>query len=54
MALIQDSKFCMRTDGRVSENNATGGPNSSADNELGPCMAKMKVVQLHEWTPKQL
>ena len=42
MALIQDSKFCMRTDGRadgrpagrVSENNATGGPNSSAKTEL--------------------
>ena len=38
MAPIQDSKFCMwtggQTDGRVGENNATGGPNSSADTEL--------------------
>ena len=38
MAPIQDLKFCMRTagrtNGRVSENNATGGPNSSADTEL--------------------
>ena len=42
MAIIQDSKFCMRMDGRttgrpdgrVSENNATGGPNSSAETEL--------------------
>ena len=34
MAIIQDSKFCLRTDGLVSENNATGGPNSSADTEL--------------------
>ena len=31
MALNQDLKFCMRTDGRVGENNATGGPNSSAE-----------------------
>ena len=34
MALIQDSKFCMRPAGQVSENNATGGPNSSAETEL--------------------
>ena len=38
LALNQHLKFCMRMaewpDGRVGENNATGGPNSSAETEL--------------------